>query len=38
MAIKTNWFFSNRLRGESHPKAKLTSKPIVATIPHILST
>lgn len=28
MAIKTNWFFSNRLRGESHPKAKLTSKQV----------
>lgn len=22
---KTSWFFSNRLRGENHPRAKLTN-------------
>jgi len=25
---KTLWFFSNRLRGESHPRAKLTSEQV----------
>ena len=26
--VKSLWFFSNRLRGESHPKAKLTSEQV----------
>ena len=26
---KTAWFFSNRLRGESHPRSKLTSKQVL---------
>jgi transcriptional regulator len=26
---KTLWFFSNRLRGESHPRAKLTSEQVI---------
>jgi predicted DNA-binding protein YlxM (UPF0122 family) len=26
---KTLWFFSNRLRGESHPRAKLTSEQVL---------
>jgi DNA-binding NarL/FixJ family response regulator len=25
---KTAWFFSNRLRGESHPRAKLTNEQV----------
>lgn len=25
---KTSWFFSNRLRGESHPRAKLTNEQV----------
>ena len=25
---KSLWFFSNRLRGESHPRAKLTSQQV----------
>ena len=25
---KTLWFFSNRLRGESHPRAKLTNEQV----------
>jgi len=28
MNIKQLWFFSNRLRGESHPSAKLTSEQV----------
>jgi len=26
---KTLWFFSNRLRGESHPRSKLTSEQVI---------
>lgn len=26
---RTLWFFSNRLRGESHPRAKLTSEQVI---------
>ena len=26
---RTLWFFSNRLRGESHPRAKLTSEQVL---------
>ena len=26
---KVLWFFSNRLRGESHPRSKLTSEQVV---------
>jgi len=26
---KTLWFFSNRLRGESHPKSKLTTEQVI---------
>ena len=26
---KTAWFFSNRLRGESHPRSKLTSEQVI---------
>ena len=26
---KTLWFFSNRLRGESHPRAKLTKEQVL---------
>ena len=28
MATTKLWFFSNRLRGESHPRAKLTSEQV----------
>ena len=26
---RTLWFFSNRLRGESHPQAKLTTEQVI---------
>ena len=26
---KTLWFFSNRLRGESHPRSKLTTEQVM---------
>jgi len=26
---RTLWFFSNRLRGESHPRAKLTTEQVL---------
>jgi len=26
---RTLWFFSNRLRGESHPRAKLTAEQVL---------
>ena len=28
MNIENLWFFSNRLRGESHPRSKLTSEQV----------
>ena len=29
MNIEELWFFSNRLRGESHPRSKLTSEQVL---------
>jgi len=29
MNINELWFFSNRLRGESHPRSKLTSEQVL---------
>ena len=29
MNLEELWFFSNRLRGESHPSAKLTNEQVI---------
>jgi len=29
MNVEELWFFSNRLRGESHPSAKLTNEQVI---------